>query len=363
MSRRAEPCPGDPRVEEWCAAALTLLEGLGSARLCALLERSSPVEAWSAMAVSRSDAPRDLPDRMAERCRATGIGVVWRGSSAYPMVLSLDPRPPAVLFTRGDTTLLAGRRVAIVGTRNATAAGRFAATELGRRLALAGVHVVSGLARGIDGCAHRGVLEADAVGRPIGVVASGLDVPYPRQNAGLWGEVGESGLLLSEYAPGLEPLVHRFPARNRIVAALSELVVVVESRAKGGSLITVNEAVERGVPVMAVPGATVNRAADGTNLLLRDGAAPVLDADDVLDALSLDHGRAATRRVDLRTRPLAADMAVYRRIAASPATLDTLVVHDGRPLPEVAMSVARLEMGGWVAGADGWWEAIGDTLR
>jgi len=363
MSRRDQPCPGDPRVEEWCAAALTLLDGWGSSRLCALLDRSSPAEAWAAVVGRHPDAVTDLPERLAEQCRSAGLGVVWRGSPSYPSVLTLDPRPPAVLFTRGDLSLLGGRRVAIVGTRNATSAGRFAATELGRRLGSAGVHVVSGLARGIDGCAHRGVLEAESPGRPIGVVASGLDVPYPRQNAGLWQQVGEQGLLLSEYAPGLEPLTYRFPARNRIVAALSEVVVVVESRAKGGSLITVNEAVERGVPVMAVPGATVNRAADGTNLLLRDGATPVLDADDILDALSLDHSRETTRRVDLRTRPFPIDMAVYRRIVESPASLDQLVACDGRPLPEVAMSIARLEMRGWVAGVDGWWEATGDTLR
>ena len=346
-----------------CAAALTLLEGVGAARLCALLDRASPSTTWAVLEGNHAGATPAALDAMARRCADAGVDVVWRGSPCYPAVFALDPRPPAVLFTRGDLGLLAGRRAGVVGTRNATASGRHAATELGRRLGAAGVNVVSGLARGIDGCAHRGVLAAGGGGRPIGVVASGLDVPYPRQNAGLWEEVATSGLLLSEYAPGVEPLTYHFPARNRIVAALSEVVVVVESRAKGGSMITVHEAVERGVPVMAVPGATVNRAADGTNLLLRDGAAPVLGADDVLDALSLDHARTVTRHVDLRTRPVAADLPVYRRIVESPATLDMLVVSDGRTLAEVAMTVARLEMGGWVAGVDGWWETIGDTLR
>lgn len=349
--------------DAWCAAALTLLEGLGSARLCTLLDRASPSAVWRSFEGHHSGATAHALAAMALQCTRAGVEVVWRGSPGYPDVFMLDPRPPAVVFAKGDLSLLAGRRAGIVGTRNATASGRHAATELGRRLSLAGVHVVSGLARGIDGCVHRGVVAAAGEGRPIGVVASGLDVPYPRQNAALWHEVAEVGLLLSEYAPGAEPLTYHFPARNRIVAALSEVVVVVESRAKGGSLITVHEAVERGVPVMAVPGATVNRAADGTNLLLRDGATPVLDADDVLDALSLDHSRQSTRHVDLRTRPASDDMAVYRRLAESPATLDMLVVSDGRSLAEVAMSVARLEMAGWVAGANGWWETIGDTLR
>lgn len=350
-----------PTEAEVCATALTTVEGWGSGRLCALLGRLDPVAAWRSVSGSR----RDLADAVTlwhDRLAAAEVSVVWHGGPNYPEVLHGDPRPPAVLFVRGDLALLEGRRVAIVGTRNATAAGRHAATRLGERLADAGVHVVSGLARGIDGCAHRGVLGSVGTGRPIGVVASGLDIPYPRQNSGLWAEVGERGLLISEYPPGAEPVTYHFPARNRIVAALSEAVVVVESRHKGGSLITVHEAIERGVPVMAVPGATVNRAADGTNLLLRDGATPVLDADDVLDALSIDHGRTVTRRVDLRTRPSALDMVAYRRVVESPVTLDMLVIHDGRGLAEVAMSLARLEMAGWVAGVDGWWHALGDTL-
>ena len=125
------------------------------------------------------------------------------------------------------------------------------------------MHVVSGLARGIDGCAHRGALQTEGGGRPIAVVASGHDVIYPREHRDLWREVAEQGLLLSEAPPGTAPEAYRFPMRNRVIAALSELVIVVESREHGGSLITVAEALERNVPLMAVPGGVHNRAATG----------------------------------------------------------------------------------------------------
>ena len=134
--------------------------------------------------------------------------------------------------------------------------------------------MVSGLAKGIDGAAHRGVMRVDGT-RAVAVVANGPDSPYPRQHRELWHDVATSGLLISEWPPGTEPEKFRFPMRNRIIAALSEVLVVVESRERGGSLTTAREALERGVDVMAVPGSVNNRAAAGTNQLIRDGASPV----------------------------------------------------------------------------------------
>jgi DNA processing protein len=260
--------------------------------------------------------------------------------------------------------LLDGRRVGIVGTRNATAAGRHTAYEVGSGLGGAGVHVVSGLARGIDGQAHQGVLAAEGEGRPIAVVASGLDVVYPREHRDLWRAVAECGLLLSEAPPGTPPEPYRFPLRNRIVAALSEAVVVVESREKGGSLITVTEALDRDVPVMAVPGPVSARASAGTNALLRDGATPVLDAGDVLDLLHLHHRRAQLQvAADARRRPEGADLAVYRGLAGEPRTLDGVMLLTGFALGEAAMCLARLVAQGWVAEADGWFERVGSPLR
>ncbi len=161
--------------------------------------------------------------------------------------------------------------------------------------------VVSGLAKGIDGAAHRGALRAGS-GHVVGVVANGLDTPYPRVNTELWEAVARDGLLLSEWPPDTEPEKFRFPQRNRILAALSELVVVVESRERGGSLTTAREALERSIEVMAVPGSVHNRAAAGTNQLIRDGATPVTDVADVLLALGLDHRRDG-RRFDPRPLP------------------------------------------------------------
>ena len=295
--------------------------------------------------------------------RSRGAGALVYGHAGYPALLIDDPLPPPVLFAKGDLGLLSGRRTAIVGTRNATAAGRNIATTLGRQLATADVHVISGLARGVDGCAHRGALLATGAGRPIAVVASGHDVAYPREHRELWCQVAERGLLLSEAPPGTAPEAYRFPLRNRLIAALAEIVVVVESREHGGSLITVNEAIARNVPLMAVPGGVHNRAAAGTNQLIRDGAGVVVDAADVLIALAMDHRRAAAAFADPRPRPRGADLAVYETCAGEPRTIDGLALACSLSLVDAAMAVARLEHTGWIQQSDGWFEAVGSPLR
>lgn len=304
-----------------------------------------------------SDARRHPPEEVWARCCELGLDVSYLGDGRHPAGATEDPLPAPVLFSRGDRALLGGRRVAIVGTRNATQAGRAMAHELGRGLAAAGVHVVSGLARGVDVHAHQGALHDGGPGCPIGVVASGLDVIYPREHHVVWHRVAEGGLLLGEFPPGDAPIAHRFPLRNRLVAGLSEIVVVVESRERGGSLITAGQAADRGVPVMAVPGGTRNRAALGVNQLLRDGAAPVLDVDDVLLALSLDHG--AMRRpatVLLPVRP--EDASFYATCRRHPVTIGEAAELHAVDLLTAAMSLARLEQGGWLHQVDGWYEAI-----
>ncbi len=369
--------------QEAYAAALASFPHMSMHRLNALLHHRQPSEA---LAVAVGDLPpsgliqRVLDDgdvraawrraavshhpaQVLERCHELGVRVVIHGQPDYPALLIDDPLPPPLLFVKGDLALLGGRRAAIVGTRNATAAGRDTARTLGRALAESGVHVVSGLARGIDGCAHRGVLEADGDGRPIAIVASGHDVVYPREHHALWSSVAERGLLLSEAPPGAAPEAYRFPMRNRIIAALAEVVVVVESREQGGSLITVTQAIERDIPVMAVPGGVHNRAAAGTNQLLRDGAELVLDADDVLMALSIDHRRATAAETDRRARPCGVDLTVYESCAGQPRTIDGLVLACSVSLADAAMAVARLEQGGWIRELDGWFETVGSPLR
>jgi DNA processing protein len=277
----------------------------------------------------------------------------------YPAPLRHDPQPPAALFVRGDVSALDARRrrVGIVGTRNATGTGREIAERLGRELAEAGVAVVSGLAKGIDGAAHRGTV-ANETGRPIAVVGNGPDTPYPRQHAALWTEVCARGVLISEWPPGTPPDAFRFPLRNRILAALSEVLVVVESRERGGSLITAQAAIERAIDVMAVPGSIRNRAAAGTNQLLRDGAAPLTCVDDVLVALGLDTRRATPCAYDPRPRPRGIDAEVLERCRRDPCTLDEIVVDVRLTISDAAMALARLERAGWVREAGGWFEPV-----
>ncbi len=365
------------------AAALAAFPQMTIHRLGALLRHHSPPEAYqvaigqqgSTGLVQRVLGDADLRaawqragctsllDDVWANCDRLGVHVLVHGAQGYPALLLDDPLPPPVLFTQGELSLLDGRRAAIVGTRNATAAGRDTAATLGRQLAAADVHVVSGLARGIDGCAHRGVLQAAGAGRPIAVVASGHDVVYPREHRDLWCRVAEHGLLLSEAPPGTPPEAYRFPLRNRLIAALAEVVVVVESREHGGSLLTVNEAIARNVPLMAVPGGVHNRAATGTNQLIRDGAGVVVEAADVLIALAMDHRRAATSIADPRPRPNRADLAVYDTCAGAPRTIDGLALACSLNLVEAAMAVARLEQMGWIQQIDGWFEAVGSPLR
>jgi len=185
---------------------------------------------------------------------------------------------------------------------------------------------------------------------------------YPRHHADLWRWVSDTGLLVSEYAPGTPPDAWRFPRRNRILAALCEVLVVVESRERGGSLLTVHDALLRDVDVMAVPGSPRSRASHGTNQLLVDGAAPIASVDDVFVALGLDHRR---RRpgFDPRPRP-EGDQAVVLQACrdAGPVNVDALAADTGLGVTEVALAVARLERSGWLLEAGGWFEVAGSRL-
>jgi DNA processing protein len=363
------------------ALALCALPQMGPVRLRALLGRWPPEEAWAAVRSGRAladarvrerlvHAPPALaeqwrsasvsiqPESLLRQAHAAGITVLLHGRPPYPSVLVDDPDPPLVLFARGDLGVIDGRRVAIVGTRNATEVGREVAFELAGGLADAGVRVVSGLARGIDGAAHRGALVADGA-PPIGVVGSGLDIVYPRESARLWEEVTARGLLLSEAPPGAPPEPWRFPARNRIIAALAEVVVVVESRRRGGSMSTVEEALARDRTVLAVPGSVRAAASEGTNHLITEGAILVRDVGDVLVALgfarpaSLDTATGALEAIDPADRPVAE--ALSRRAC----DLDGLIRATGLPLATVALSVTRLELKGVVARRAGWIEYVG----
>jgi DNA processing protein len=224
---------------------------------------------------------RDRCDEALSRARCS---VVLHGDDAYPPALAAIPDPPDVLFVRGD--LASEQGVGVVGTRRCTGYGRRLAEAYGRSIARSGWVTVSGLARGVDGAAHSGTVAAGGVG--VAVLGSGVDVVYPREHARLLDELLEAGgAAVSEYPPGAEPMGWRFPPRNRIISGLSAAVVVVESAVRGGALVTAARAVEQGRAVFAAPGDVGRSASVGCNLLIRDGAVPVLDADDLIEALSL----------------------------------------------------------------------------
>jgi DNA processing protein len=366
------------------SGALAVLVGAGSlspARLRLLLAHHDPVDAVERLRGGRPLHPmflRGLPADMLERfrervrsscdseaadaCHRCGVEVVPRDDPRYPPVLVNDPEAPVALFVRGDLGALGGRRVGIVGTRHASAAGRATASELGAALAAESVAVVSGLARGIDAAAHRGVRASGGPGQAVAVVGSGPDVHYPKPNADLWEWVAATGLLVSEWPPGVAPDAWRFPQRNRIIAALSEVLVVVESRDRGGSLITARAAADRGVDVMAVPGSPRSRASIGTNQLLVDGVAPVTSADDVLVALGLDHRRQGRLPFETRVPPDGVQTRILAVCTEQPSNLDMIVAATGLSITDAALGAARLERAGWLAEAGGWFEPVGSRL-
>ena len=356
---------------------LITLPGMGPARLRTLLAGQDPRAAWEELLsgsarqrlAARTGAGETIvagwiaaarradPGELASRYEAGGIAATSHGGPGYPQALHDDPEPPAVLFSRGDLARLdAHRRVAIVGTRSCTRYGIEVARELGESLAVAGASVVSGLAVGIDSAAHAGAL---AVGGapPVAVVGSGLDVVYPRANAGLWQRVAGEGLLLSEAPMGAQPERWRFPARNRIIAGISEVVVVVESHESGGSLSTADEALERGVQVLAVPGSIHSPASVGTNRLIADGSMPVCRTADVLELLGLPSARhqgvdrevaQGANPIGTGVQPPAEYMDILEAFGSQACSFDLLSERTGRQAGQLALALEALESSGWV---------------
>lgn len=305
-----------------------------------------------------------------QRCVDHDVGVVSWGGVGYPPSIAEDDDAPPVLFHRGDPDRLDAPRVAIVGTRRATGYGLRIASRLGEELAAAGVVVVSGLALGIDAAAHRGALGLDRRDGPhdpgattlrrapvAAVVGAGLDAPCPVRNQRLAEQVVTHGVVLSEVPPGVNALPWRFPVRNRVIAALAEAVVVVESPATGGSMHTVREALARDRPVLAVPGPVDARTSEGTNQLLSEGAHPCLGPDDVLCAIG--HVRPTSRTpepADPRPDPSAEAAAVLEAIGWRPVSAEAIAARCGLGFDALAAALGQLERDGWVARVDGWIE-------
>jgi DNA processing protein len=261
-----------------------------------------------------------------------------------PPLLRAIHDPPKRLYLRGEgeADLLSGPAVAIVGARACSSYGAQIARMLAREVAAAGVVVVSGLARGVDGEAHRGALQSG--GHTIAVLGCGIDRDYPAAHASLAREIAERSLLVSEYEPGVEPAAWRFPARNRIIAGLCAATVVVEARERSGALITADFALEEGREVLAVPGEITSSLSKGTNGLLRLGATPLTSAEDVLEALGIESTPKATP-----DHPL---------LELLPAGVDDLVRATRTDPAEVAATLLELELAGFVAEGDGVYRAL-----
>ena len=276
------------------------------------------------------------------RLEAKRIRWVARGSKQFPSVLAAIFDAPPGLFVRGRAPLemLERASVAIVGARACSSYGAQVARMLGRELGAAGLVVVSGLARGVDGEAHCGALESG--GATVAVLGCGVDRNYPASNAQLARRIEETGLIVSEYAPGVEPAPWRFPARNRIVAGLAAATIVVEARERSGALITADLALEEGREVFAVPGEITSPLSEGTNRLLRLGATALTCADDVLEAFGLE--------------PQAKDEVspeAQRVLELLPGTADELVRALELDAAALAALLAELELSGVIAEAEG----------
>jgi DNA processing protein len=277
--------------------ALTLLPGISRIRAATIfkeLRESSENGAIALEEVVDACAPGSAAEALAAAARvdaaalldagrAAGIGALRWNDEHYPPLLRTIVDPPPVLWVRGDATVLTRPAVAIVGSRAATPYALEVAARLGGELADRGMLVVSGLARGADGAAHRGCLAAG--GATVGVLGCGPDVIYPPEHRELAASLCRSGALVSELGPGAPPLPEHFPLRNRVISGISLAVVVVEANEKSGSLITARCALDQGRDVMAVPGSVLGGRNRGSHALLKDGAKVVESADDILEEL------------------------------------------------------------------------------
>ncbi len=339
--------------------ALHLVDGLGPQRITALLERFGSAErARQAGAAQLRDIP-GIGDKLAEnlatwlpgaevdaeveRLTKAGVEVLALGGPGYPASLVNIPAAPHLLFLKGTLVEADARAVAIVGTRHADAYGKRVTKQLAEGLARAGVTVVSGLARGIDGVAHQAALEAG--GRTLAVLAGGLSRVYPPEHAPLADKVQGAGALLTEATMLAEPTRWRFPARNRIISGLSRVVVIVQAPADSGALLTAEHAAEQGRTVMAVPGPIDGDRHAGCHRLLREGAVLCRGVEDVLEELDGVSAVEAKKKEEKRDPELTGvERQVWDYLADGPRAGDEIARHLGMAVPRLAGVLMTMEM-------------------
>ena len=283
-----------------------------------------------------------------------GISFIYLGHEDYPSLLKEIADPPVGLFYIGTLPDNHLHRVAIIGSRQCSEYGISTARRLGAALASKGVVVVSGMARGIDSMAHRGAVEAS--GLTIAVLGCGVDICYPAENHSLRDDIAKSGCVISEYPPGVTPRAGFFPARNRIISGLSQILIVVESAKKSGTLITVDQALEQGREVMAVPGNVTNQYSEGTNALIKQGAEPVCTADDVLHVLGsipTTFKLQSVPNIPKKPKEIIPDIApeeklVYDVLDFEPSTFDEILIKTNSQPQTIQYLLTMLELQGHV---------------
>jgi DNA processing protein len=357
-------------MPEWSAAdreaylALALVPGIGAARMSALLDRlETPArvlgagsEALDAVqgistAAATAIAGADLRQARAAMARLAELGgqLLLPGDAAFPAALRDIPDPPLHLFALGDVALLSRPAVAIVGSRDHSLYGAEVCRAVARTAAEAGLAVVSGMARGLDAVAHAGALEGK--GATIGVLGNGLGVVYPAANRELYERVARDGLLLTEFPPGERPTAGSFPRRNRLISGLSRVVVVVEAALTSGALQTVACALEQGREVLAVPGQITSPVSAGANRLLRDGAGPLLELDDLLAHYPEGVRRDAAPAPRLRGSPSGGaglTREIVNALWSGPRRVEELVGACGAPVDAALDALSALELAGRV---------------
>lgn len=326
------------------------LPGLGTVRIAAAVRSAADgaalerviEEARRRLSTREVERARGWAERALETVHREGVHVLVPGTAAYPRRLEDLAHPPCPLFARGRLELLDTAMVAVVGTRRCSAYGREAAHRIAWGLAAAGTTVVSGLARGIDGVAHR----AAGAARTVAVVGSGLDVFFPVEHQALQQAIARDGLLLSEQLPGTPPAGHNFPRRNRIIAALARGVVVVEAPGKSGALSTASRARELGRDVFAVPGPIGAVQSQGTNTLIRDGGRLVTSAREVLAELELPLPPADVEE-DVPPEELEGQgLALWRALGPAPRHIDEISEEVGLAPHLSLASLLALEVRG-----------------
>ena len=296
------------------------------------------------LAAARDRARRELDDLARLDC-----SLLSAACSQFPESLRLIPDPPLLLYYRGNLECLQRPGVAIIGSRAATEYGRRIGAWLAAELGSLDITVISGVARGIDASAHRGVLEAG--GRTAGVLGCGIDVVYPRVHAGLYREIVEHGVLLSEYALGSPPEAFRFPVRNRLISGLSCGVVVVEATEKSGSLITARLALDQGREVFAVPGRIDSPRSAGTHRLIQQGAHLVQATRDIIEAIAWGASAPLSERHEKQLEPMPLkkrERELLAHLDTYPTDIDSLLRESGFPVPELHALLLQLELKGVV---------------